>query len=321
MGIKGIYCDELADAAGRVTWRSGWRSNAIVASCDRLLAALMKREAGVQGILYWAIGSGDAGWDLALPEATPAASWLVSEVARQQLSPEQIGYVDQSGAPAGTPKNCLEITAEFGVGDLPAEGLTPLREFGLFGGDATAGAGTGLMVDYVIHPRIDLGGGLTLRRTLRLSFASGTPPDSGPGGGDGIPLGFGADLPVISIDGVGEDFGAQLVSGGVATLGDLVRIDPLIAVGEIPLVRLREFRAKARLVLGLRLDLAPFTGLSDRSVSDILRERPESLARATRDRTVTPEDAGRFQEQLATLQIALDDVQLQQVTLAQLGGG
>jgi hypothetical protein len=317
MGIKGIYRDELTDTEGRVAWRSGWRPNVIVASCDRLLAALMKREAGVQGILYWALGTGDAGWDASPPEASPAASKLATEVARRQLLPEQIGYVDQSGAPSAIPTSRLEITAEFRGDDLAPETLVPLREFGLFGGDATLAADTGLMVDYVIHPRIDLGGGLILRRTVRLSFTSGAPLD----GGDGFPISFGASLPVIVIDGVGEDFGAQLSASGVATLGDLVRIDPLASVGDIPRVRLLEFRAKARLALGLRVDLAPFVRLSDRSVSDLLRERPELLAHAARDRRVTTKDAVRLQEQLAPLQIAFDDAQLQQVTLGQLGSG
>ena len=176
-------------------------------------------------------------------------------------------------------------------------------------------------MDYVIHPRIDLSQGFTLRRTLRLNFASGVPSD-GISVPDGEPTfaGFGASLPVVAIDGVGEDYAGQLAANGVATLGDLVRINPLSSVEDIPMVRLREFRAKARLVLNLRVNLAPFAELAERDVSGMLRESPESLAVDAGDNRATSEDAARLQEQLAVLQIALDDAQLQQVTLGELAG-
>lgn len=125
---------------------------------------------------------------------------------------------------------------------------------------------------------------------------------------------FGAALPVNSIDGVGDAYASALDEGGVHSLGDLVKIDPLRPVGNIPLVKLWEFQAKARLVMRLRVSSARLEPFADRSISRFLRERPEDLAGPG----VTLERVRGLQEALADLQIALDDAQLQRITLGDL---
>lgn len=306
--IKGYYRDILTDSQRRVFWDSGWRSNRIVQNCNRLLAALMKRHEGMQGIAYWAIGVGEADWDSTHLSPLSTTSQLTQEVARQAIATDQIVYLDDANEPTETPSNQLEITAEF-QGESNAS--QPLREFGLFGGDATEVPDSGLMIDYVIHPRIDLTPGMALSRQLRLTFAVGALQQE-------EWVGFGASLPMISIDGVGEEYASTLGGQGIDSLGDLVEIDPLLPLGNIPQVRLREFRAKARTVMGLRIDLTPFMSLADRSISLLLMERPEDLVEAIDTPAVTPKMVTHLQEELAVLQIALDDTQLQRITLGDL---
>jgi hypothetical protein len=285
----------LTDSQGQVYWDSGWRSNLVVQNCSLLLAALMKRQEGMQGILYWAVGAGKKEWDALSPSP------------RLSDSPDQIVYLDDAGEPSDRPTNCLEATAAFRGEDLVSNGFQPLREFGLFGGDATGEPDSGFMVDYVIHPRIDLSLGDTLSRKLQLTFASGAVQPE--------PLaGFGAALPVSSIGGIGRAYASALREQGIYSLGDLIEADPLRPVGDIPPAKLREFRAKARLVTRLRVSptsLAPFVG---RNVSRFLKARPEDLVRPG----TTLERVERLQEALADLQIALDDAQLQRITLGDL---
>ncbi len=309
--IKGFYSDVLIDPQGQVQWSSSWRSNLIVRNCNLLLAALMKRHQGMQGILCLAIGEGKDDWDSSHPLPLLTDSQLTSELARQALTMDQITYLDNASRPTESPTNHLEITVDLRGEEIVTNGSQSLREFGLFGGNATEEANSGFMINHVIHPRIDLTSGLTLTRKLRLTFTAGTILQE-------ELVGFGADLPVISIDGVGDEYASDFSEQGINTLSDLLEIDPLVPVVDIPQVKLREFRAKARMVTHLYVTLAPFVPLADRSISNILIERPENLAEAIDSANVTTEMATRFQEELAVLQIALDNVQLQRITLGDL---
>lgn len=271
--IQGYYHDVWTDSQGRTRWDSGWHPNRVVHTCSLLLAALLKREEGMQGILYWAVGEGERGWDTLCPSPQLDDTQLAAEVARQALIPEQIVYLDDAGVPSGSPTACLEVTAEFAGEDLVSSGFQSLREFGLFGGNATDALDSGLMIDYVIHPRIDLTPGDTLTRRLRLTSAASTAQQI-----EAL-AGFGADLPVSSLDGVGDAYTRALNEHGIHSLGDLATIDPLRPVGNIPPVKLQEFRAKARLVM--RLQVSP----------------------------------SHLQEAMGDLQIALDDALLRRITL------
>ena len=165
--IKGYYHDRLCGLE-RVRLDRGWNSNLIVADCNRLLAALMKGQAGVAGILYLAVGEGQKAWDAAPPQPLPAATRLRKEILRRPVATEAITFLDSAGQPTATPTGRLQINMELTREDFPANGFQPVREFGLFGGNATAAADSGFMINYVIHPRIDITGELTLQRTLRL---------------------------------------------------------------------------------------------------------------------------------------------------------
>ncbi len=309
--IRGSYHDTLIDHQGRICLESVWHSNTIVQNCNTLLAALMKSERGMSGILYFAVGEGESDWDSMRPNPMFTTSQLTTEVRRVVLNDNDIAFLDNTGQPSKTPTNQLEITINLRGEDFVSRGHQSFREFGLFGGNATETSDSGFMINYVIHPRIDLVPGMTLNRRLRLNFAGGFIVET-------ELTGFGATLPVTSIDGIGDIYGAVLTNQGIQTLGDLIEIDPLVPVGDIPQVKLREFRAKARMVTHLRIDLTHLAPLYGRDISSFIGDIPEDLASAIDSPGVTPEMVTELQEELAILQIALDDVQLQRIRLDDL---
>jgi hypothetical protein len=67
---------------------------------------------------------------------------------------------------SGTPTRKIEVTVVL----LPGEGTGTLREFGLFGGTATASADSGEMVNWISHSRIDKDAALQIQRKVRIEF-------------------------------------------------------------------------------------------------------------------------------------------------------
>lgn len=305
--IKGCYCDVLTDSNGRV--QQGWHSNLIVRNCNLLLAALMKNEINMQGILYLGIGEGEDDWDSSRPVPLMTTTKLAKEVARLEITKNQIVYLDNLEKPVETISNRLEITIKFRGEDFISNGFQTIREFGLFGGDATKEPNSGFMINYVIHPRIDLTSDLTFTRKLRLTFSMGAVQEE-------KVMGVGANLRVISIDGIGDEYAGELGKNGIYYLSDLAEIDPFSPVGSIPQARLKDFRAKARMVSRLGVNPAPFIQLAECSISSLLSKRPEILA--TDAPGVTSEVIKQLQEKLSVLHIALDDAHLQQITLSEL---
>lgn len=308
---KGYYKDVLIDPQGNIIWDSGWQSNLIVNNCNILLAMLMKDHQGIKGILYCAFGEGDETWDSKRSIPLLTDTQLTNEVFRKSILSDQILYLNSNGQPINTPSTLLEICVEIRGEEFISNGSQPLREFGLFGGDATDNANSGYMIDHVTHERYDLTSELTLNRKIRLTFSGGVISQE-------ELTGFGSNLPLMSVDGIGDAYAANLNALGIQTLGDLSNIDPLLPAGDIPPVKLREFRAKARIVMGLRATLAPFAQLANHSISDILMERPENLAGTIGSPDVTAEMIARLQEELAPLQVALDDKRLKDITLDSL---
>lgn len=169
-GLHGMYRDVLRAADGTVISDSGWRSNAIVLDCRRMLASFTggKPALGIQGL--W-LGSGDPAWDVGGPP--PAGP---NQVAPDDSAPFlvpmadlQIDFLD-SGIVTATPTNRLQIVATIGPGDPPwpdgAHIASSLREFGLVGEIA----GNPTLINYVTHPVINKDPTSTLERTLWLVF-------------------------------------------------------------------------------------------------------------------------------------------------------
>jgi hypothetical protein len=306
--ITGLYRDVLVDAQRQIRWDGGWRSNLIVHQCDVLLAALMKRQKQMYGILYWAVGEGEQHWDALCPSPHATHTLLKKEIARLKIKPRQIVYLDGLGNESESPTNCLEITAGFKGKDLATAGFQSLREFGLFGGDATAAADSGFMIDYVIHPRIDLSPEDTLHRTLHLTFAA-----AGASGRQALAR-ISTALPLASIDGVGETYASALSDAGIHTLDGLAEIDARRTIEKIPSGKLRELQAKARLVTRLRIDPGLIPPFFDYSIGQFLDKAPSDLV----EPGVPLEEVKRLQDTLADLQIALDDAQLKSIMLRDL---
>jgi hypothetical protein len=309
--LKGYYNDLLIDAQERTRHDRGWRANLIVEGCNLLLAALMKGQPGLDGILFLAVGEGDEQWDGALPQPQPSGTRLTAEIRRRPIAAEEIIFLDNAGQPSAAPTGRLQISMILTRADFPAGGFQPVREFGLFGGNATSAADSGIMINHVIHPRIDITPGLTLRRTLRLDFSQVFAVKE-------EIRDCGASLPVMSIDGVGEVYGLALASAGINTLNDFLTMNLLEPPAGIPAVKLREFRAKARMVMALRVGLTPVAALAHLSISDLLTANPQTLAAMPGAFTITADMVTELQEELMTLQVALDNEQLRQMTLGSL---
>jgi hypothetical protein len=308
--ITGRYRDAVVDCTGTNHVLS-WRPNLVVAGCDPLLAALLKGHEGIAGILYWAVGEGERDWDARLPAPQTGSTRLTREVARQPLASAQIVYLDPGGDPSEVPTGRLEITAEFAGAEFGAAGTQALREFALFGGDATTAADTGFMINQVIHPRIDLGPGDTLRRTLQLTVGGGRVQEE-------AGAGFGGAMPVTDVHGIDLAYAEALAAAGIRTIRALANVDPHRRIPGIPPVILLEVRAKARMVKQLRIDGGPFAPLVERSISGLLRARPRELLEALAGSGTTVDAVMRLQDELAALQVALNQDVLQEITLGRL---
>lgn len=165
--LRGRFRERLRDGTA-VLWEHAWQSNLIVARALDLLAGLLTRgggspETSLRGILYWAVGEGDAAWDTNRPNASTQTTRLVREIYRKRLDPVR----DISFNPA---TRTISLRVAFG----PDQGAGTLREFGIFGGDATDARDSGYLINYKIHAPIDK----TLPRVLerQLDFTIGPAP-------------------------------------------------------------------------------------------------------------------------------------------------
>jgi len=168
-----LYDTLLVPATGERTIIHNGLSNLIVVGFGYLVAALLCGGADDSlPLRYWAVGSGEgAFWDDLTVEQRQAKSMfpmtqLYTEVAR--VSTQNI-FIDDNDDPSASVTNRVEVQAIFGP-DVSGN----LREFGIFGGDATAGANTGLMIDHKAHMTINLNvtSGLeqVLIRALRITL-------------------------------------------------------------------------------------------------------------------------------------------------------
>src|SRR5713226_3462541 len=96
---------------------------------------------------------------LTRPHPTGARA-LHHEIFRKRIDPGQISY-------DGAAK-----TLSVRVTLAPGEATGTLREFGVFGGDASAWPESGYLVSYRVHPKIEKPPQATLDRELHLTMAS-----------------------------------------------------------------------------------------------------------------------------------------------------
>ncbi|MBS1856646.1 MAG: PASTA domain-containing protein [Acidobacteria bacterium] len=158
--LSGEFTDLLRGAEGAGA-AFPTRPNLVVARALDLVAALLARRPGIAGLLYWAVGAGDPAWDtLAAPPAPDRrAATLVKEVYRKRLAPGDFTYDPAARA--------LTVRVTF----LPGEATADLREFGLFGGDASGLPDSGFLFNTARHAVVHKAAGQSLDRTLKLTLA------------------------------------------------------------------------------------------------------------------------------------------------------
>ncbi len=141
--------------------------NTVVDDCSRLIASLMKGQSGYKGITYWAVGSGAGNWDNNNPPApTVGDTKLFNETFRKAINASDITFLDSSDKPTTSVTNKLQISVTFGEAEANGE----LREFGLFGGNATGNKDSGIMINRKTHGLIYKTSGMRLERIIRIVF-------------------------------------------------------------------------------------------------------------------------------------------------------
>jgi len=141
--------------------------NTVVDDCSRLIASLMKGQEGHKGIAYWAVGSGAETWDNANPPAPAVGDTkLFNETFRKAIQPSDIVFLDANDNVTELITNKLQIKVLFTEEEANGE----LREFGLFGGNATSNKDSGIMINRKTHGLIYKTSGMQLERTIRIVF-------------------------------------------------------------------------------------------------------------------------------------------------------
>lgn len=141
--------------------------NLVVEAMLPLVMSLLKNSSSMNGIQYWAVGSGSDLWseeDIPTPSLTDTK--LVDEIGRVPV--QMISFYD-SEAEEVTDKatNVLEIRAEFREEDC--NGVW--REFGVFGGNATSNPNSGIMINKRNHPILTKTSEMLVQRVLRFTLS------------------------------------------------------------------------------------------------------------------------------------------------------
>ncbi|MCP4428762.1 MAG: hypothetical protein GY803_30115 [Chloroflexi bacterium] len=138
------------------------------------LASLLKGGPDSTTGLFVAVGTGEAAWDETPPDYDRSVKALSGEAARKAVVPAEIVFLDADGEATETPSPCLRFQVAF---DLE-EAVGTLRECGLFGGEASEQAGSGTLLAYYTHPRLEKTAVMTLSRHLTIDL---TPQPYTPG--------------------------------------------------------------------------------------------------------------------------------------------
>lgn len=141
--------------------------NLVINSFLNLVMCLLKHQNGYSGIQYWAVGTGAESWDATMTSPSIDATRLTSELGRVAILPSEITFLDGAYNEVSTPTNIIQIKHTFGVNDC--NGVW--REFGIFGGNATADANSGIMINKRHHAVITKTEEMTIERTMRFTLS------------------------------------------------------------------------------------------------------------------------------------------------------
>lgn len=151
---EGFWRDIIHNRDGELVSIGDWNHNLVVNSFASLVAGWMIGNGAAdfgtvyRPVQYMAVGTGLVGWDTTLPPPTLTDTQLTTEIARKTVTAQ---FVNGAGAVVAGPTANVLVTCTFNVGE--ANGT--LREWGLFGGTATATVNSGLMVDHVTTPALN----------------------------------------------------------------------------------------------------------------------------------------------------------------------
>lgn len=163
--MTGEITDRIYKNGVLVEERTG--HNIVVNQFLKLVMALCKGESGYSGIKYWAVGSGIASWDDSIPDPEINATRLTAEIGRIAISPSEIKFLDAAGNESATPTGVLQIKHVFGPSDCNGT----WREFGIFGGNATATLNSGLMINKKHHAVITKTNEMSIERTMKFTLS------------------------------------------------------------------------------------------------------------------------------------------------------
>ena len=141
--------------------------NLVVNSFLNLVNCLLKGESGYAGITYWAVGSGADSWDTVTPNPTLNETTLTNEIGRVAIASDEIKFLDDSFNESLVPTHILQIKHTFGVNDCNGK----WREFGIFGGDATLTADSGVIINKRHHAIITKTSEMSVERTMRFNLS------------------------------------------------------------------------------------------------------------------------------------------------------
>ena len=137
--------------------------NIVVNSMLNLVMCLFKQQSGYKGLQYWAIGSGASSWDTTSVSPEITATRLTKEIGRVALDDSCFSFLTPEYGVSQTPTNILQIKKSFGENDCNGE----WREFGIFGGNATSSANSGILINKRHHKIITKTSEMTVERTMR----------------------------------------------------------------------------------------------------------------------------------------------------------
>lgn len=141
--------------------------NLVVNSFVNLIMCMLKQQNGYSGIQYWAIGSGAPSWDNTMPTPDITATKLTAEIGRMPIDPNKIVFLDSEYNVVSTPTNIIQISHTFGESECNGT----WREFGIFGGNATSTANSGIMINKRHHAVLTKTEGMSVERVMRFTLS------------------------------------------------------------------------------------------------------------------------------------------------------
>ena len=162
--MTGLSIDRIYKNGVLVDERIG--HNLVVSSFLNLVMCLLKQEKGYSGLQYWAVGSGENYWDNNVPTPDVSASRLTAELGRVPISSNEVVFLNSDYEVSPIPTNVIQISHTFGADEC--NGVW--REFGIFGGNATSVANSGIMINKKHHAVITKTEEMTIERVMRFTF-------------------------------------------------------------------------------------------------------------------------------------------------------